>query len=327
MELIEATKSWKNKKIAIIGEALIDRYILGNADSISPDAPVPNVRISKVENYIGAIGLVLQYILSLGGKAEIFTMVGNDFEGEYFMKKIKELGLNLSGILINDDMNTPQITRIKAMNQHLLRLEAGDPVENITEKGNELLSVIETNMRDVDCIIVLDYGATGLFNDSYVQLLLKSLQKDHSNVPIIARPNTSNYYVYEDVTLLKINLQKALQNFSIDCCNDTSVNIAGKRILNSTKSGAIFLNYLESESYLFLKGKEKVEKFMPLIRQPVRSFVAVGSAIMAVLGLTYASGVDPVHAVKTSLHAAALSAITPPVQFFNLKTLQDFIKS
>lgn len=327
MELIETTNNWKNKKIAIIGEALIDRYIFGNADSISPDAPVPNVRINKVENYIGAIGLVIQYIISLGGKVELFTLVGNDFEGEYFIKKIKGLGLRHSGILINEDMNTPQITRIKAMNQHLLRLETDVSIENIAEKGNEFLSIIESNMGDIDCIIILDYGATGLFNDSYIQLLLRSLKRDHSKVPIIARPNMSNYYIYENIDLLKINLQKALQNFAINCCNDTSVSIVGKRILSSTKSRAVFLNYLETESYLFLKDQEKVEKFKPFLNQPVRSFVAAGSSIMAVLGLAYASELNPINAVKTALYAAVLSAITSPVQFFDLKALQDFMKS
>ncbi|MHA1658300.1 MAG: PfkB family carbohydrate kinase, partial [Promethearchaeota archaeon] len=121
MTLVDEIKKWKNKKILIIGEALIDKYIFGMTDRISPDAPVPNVKIEKSKAYLGGIGLVLKYIKSLGGIPEICTIVGNDYEGDYFLKEIKKLNINSSGILIEDNLSTPQITRIKAMNQHLLR--------------------------------------------------------------------------------------------------------------------------------------------------------------------------------------------------------------
>ena len=70
-----------NKKILVIGEALVDRYISGHADKISPDAPVPNVKIERYDTYIGAIGLVIQFIKSLGGIPEICSIVGEDYEG------------------------------------------------------------------------------------------------------------------------------------------------------------------------------------------------------------------------------------------------------
>ena len=108
------------------------------ADRISPDAPVPNVKINKTETYLGAIGLVLQYIKSLGGKPEICTIVGDDFGGDFFVKKIKQLNVDPSNIIIAEEINTPQITRIKAMDQHLLRLEtdykAEIPQNYINEK-------------------------------------------------------------------------------------------------------------------------------------------------------------------------------------------------
>jgi fructose-1-phosphate kinase PfkB-like protein len=116
-----------------------------------------------------------------------------------------------------------------------------------------------------------------------------------------------------------------LNQFSIDCCNETSVSIVGKRILNSTRCKNVFLNYLETDSYLFTKNQERVEVFNPILDQPVRSFVAVGSAIMAVLGLTFAANIPVSEAINTSLYAATLSAISPPVNFFSAKELSEFI--
>jgi len=325
MALIDEISKWNSKKVLVIGDALIDKYIFGYTDKISPDAPVPNVKIEKSSVYIGATGLVLQFIQSLGGIPEICTIVGNDFEGDFYLKKIKELNVNSTGILVDENLRTPQITRIKAMNQHLLRLETdynGDISQPIIKRFKDL---INNKSQDIGAILILDYGLKGIFKDLFIQNLLRDLKENYKNIPIIVRPTKFNYYLYENVDLIKINLQKALDTFSIDCCNETSITIAGKRILNSSKCKNILLNYLELDSYLFSKEDEKVEKFNPILQQPVRSYVAVGSVIMAGLGLSFASGISVHDGVKLSLFAAALTASLPPVEFYGVKKLQDFI--
>jgi len=249
MTLIEEISKWKNKKVLVIGDALIDKYIFGFTDRISPDAPVPNVKIESTDTFIGAIGLVLQFIQSLGGIPEVCTIIGNDFEGDFFLKKIKELKLNSSGILVEDKIDTPQITRIKAMNQQLLRLETdynSEISQSIKEKFNDLIA---NKSQDIGAILILDYGLKGLFDDLFIQKLLLFLRENFKKIPIIARPTIYNYYLYENVDLIKMNLQKALDTFSINCCNETSVIIAGKRLLNSSKCKNVLLNYYRYKFY------------------------------------------------------------------------------
>ena len=327
MSQIESIEEWKQKKILIIGEALVDNYIYGYADRISPDAPVPNVKVERNETYIGAIGLVLQYVKSLGGIPEVCTVIGNDFEGDFFLKNIKNLDIDPSGILVDESIKTPQITRIKALNQHVLRLEtdyANEISKNIIEK---FYNKIESRSQDIDSILVLDYGTGGLFKDIFIQNLLSKLKEYYKNIPIIVRPTISNFYLYEDVDLIKMNLQKALETFSIDCCNETSILIAGKKILNSSKCRNVLLNYVELDSYLFSKNFEKVEKIKPILQQPALSYVAVGSVIMAILGLSFASKVPVSNGVRIALSAAALTASLPPVEFYNSDKLNNFIVS
>jgi len=327
MSHIDKIKEWKQKKVLIIGEALVDKYILGYADRISPDAPVPNIKIETSETYIGAIGLVLQYIKSLGGIPEVCTVIGNDFEGDFFLKKIKELNINSSGIIIDESIKTPQITRVKAFNQQVLRLETDynrEISETIIEK---FYNIIESRTHDVGSILVLDYGTGGLFKDIFIQNLLHRLKKQYKNIPILVRPTRSNYYLYESVDLIKMNLQKALDTFSIDCCNETSILIAGKRILNSSKCKNVLLNYLELDSYLFFKDLEKVKKIEPILQQPVNSYVAVGSVIMAILGLSFATHIPVSSGVRIALSAAALTASLPPVEFYTNDKLSNYIIS
>jgi len=83
--------------------------------------------------------------------------------------------------------------------------------------------------------------------------------------------------------------------------------------------------YLELDSYLFSKDNESVEQIKPILKQPVRSYVAVGSVIMATLGLTYASEISALNGVKIALNAAALTASLPPVEFYNSTKLGDYI--
>lgn len=327
MTLIDEISKWKGKRVLIIGDALIDKYIFGYTDRISPDAPVPNVKIENNNAYIGATGLVLQYVQSLGGIPEVCTIIGNDYEGDFFLKKIKELNIDISGILVNENIGTPQITRIKAMNQHLLRLETdynGDISQPIIEQYKDL---INNRSKEIGAILILDYGLKGIFEDIFIRNLLIDLRKNYENVPVIVRPTKFNYYLYENVDLIKINLQKALDTFSIDCCNETSVTIAGKRILNSSRCQNLLLNYLELDSFLFSRDNEKVEKINPILNQSVRSYVAVGSVIMAVLGLSFASEISVLDGIKISLFAAALTATLPPVEFYNTEKLYDYIKS
>ncbi|MFW9827329.1 MAG: bifunctional heptose 7-phosphate kinase/heptose 1-phosphate adenyltransferase [Candidatus Thorarchaeota archaeon] len=327
MTLIDEISKWDSKKLLIIGDALIDKYIFGYTDKISPDAPVPNVKIEKNISYIGATGLVLQFIKSFGGTPEVCTIIGNDYEGEFYLKSVKELEIDSSGIIIDKSVKTPQITRIKAMNQHLLRLET-DYDNSISGKViDDFKDIIINKSKDIGAILILDYGLEGIFTDVFIQNLLQLLKEHYESVPIIVRPTIKNYYLYENVDLIKMNLQKALDTFSIDCCNETSVTIAGKRILNSSRCRNLLLNYLELDSYLFTREFEKVQKIPPIIQQPIRSYVAVGSVIMAVLGLAFASKTPILEAVKLSLNAAALTATRPPVDFFKTKLLNEYIKN
>jgi len=326
MSLIDGL-DFRNKKILVIGEASIDKYIIGSANSISPDAPVPNIKIEQNLNYIGGVGLVIQYIKSLGGIPEVCTIVGNDYDGNFFLKKVKELNIESSGIIIEDNMYTPQITRIRAMNQQILRLETDYSIKISQNVMKKIFNVVETRSSEVESILILNYGIGDLFEDLFIQNLLIKLKRAYKNVPIIARPNSKNYYMYDNVDLIKMNLDKALNAFSIDCCNETSVSIVGKKILNSTKSKNVLLSFLDSESYLITKDTEKILIYKPIIKGPVRSYVSVGSVIMAILSLCYAAKIPVSDGVKIALCGAALSATLPPVEFFNFEKLKNYIQS
>ncbi|MHA1336508.1 MAG: hypothetical protein ACTSPW_12280, partial [Promethearchaeota archaeon] len=229
MTLIDLIDQWKNREILIIGEAIVDKYIIGHPRGISPDAPVPDIRIEKIDQYLGGIGLTTQFIKSLGGIPKVCTIIGNDYEGNYYLTKLKELNIDTNFIIKVDSISTPQITRIKAMNQHLLRLENDYNAEIPEYSRKEILNSLSGISDNIETILILNYGVGSFFSDKFVRSILIELEKKFKNIPILARPDISNYYLFENIDLIKINLFKALSAFSIDCCTETSINIVGKK--------------------------------------------------------------------------------------------------
>ncbi len=327
MNFQEIIETWKDKKILIIGEALLDKYIYGVANKISPDAPVPNIKIEKTDIFLGGIGLVTKFIKSLGGTPIPCTAVGNDFEGSYFLQELHNLNIDSSHVISAKGIKTPQITRIKAMDQHVLRLETNYEKEIPSQTSESICNSACSISDSVDAILFLNYGLGGLFNEQFITTLLTRLKTVYNKVPIIARPNFDNYYLYEDVDLIKMTLFKALQTSSIECCTETSISIVGKKIITNTRAKNVFFNDIESTSYLFSKNSERIEKIEIKLKNPIRSYIAVGSTIMAVLGLACAAKASPMEAVNLALHAALYSASVPPIEFFNSETLLFHLNS
>jgi rfaE bifunctional protein kinase chain/domain len=323
MGLVEQIDKWKDKKVLLIGESLVDKYITGFANKISPDAPVPNIRVEEHNSFLGGVGLVLKFIKSLGGIPKICTIVGNDNDGKFFLNRVKKLNIDSSSIIVDKNISTPQITRIKSMNQHLLRLET-DYSQKFSKKSKEkLLKHIKDGYDEIDSIVILDYGIGDMFDDIFITTMLNHI-KDSYRCPISVRPNSENYYLYEDMDLIKMTLHKAMRAFSIECCTETSVQIVGRRILNSTNCKNVLLNDIESNSYLFSKS-EKLNEIESILKSPVRSYVAVGSVIMAVLGLSLGANLSVESAAKLALYASTYSAIIPPVKYFNQDDFKKFL--
>ncbi len=324
MGLVEQIDKWKDKRVLLIGESLVDKYITGFANKISPDAPVPNIRVEAHNSFLGGVGLVLKFIQSLGGKPTLCTIVGNDNDGKFFLNRVKELEIDSSSIVVDKNISTPQITRIKSMNQHLLRLET-DYSQKFSEKSKEkLLNHIKDNDNEIDSIIILDYGIGDMFDDLFITTILNQI-KDTYTCPISVRPSSENYYLYEDVDVIKMTLHKAMRAFSIECCTETSVQIVGRRILNSTNCKDVLLNDIESSSYLFSRS-EKLKEIESILESPVRSYVAVGSVIMAVLGLSLGANLSVEDATRLALYASTYSAVVPPVKYFNQDDFKKFLE-
>lgn len=203
------------KKIAVIGDVMIDSYLWGKAERISPEAPVPIVMVVHRESRPGGAANVAINIKSMGAEPLILALVGDDEKGHEFSKIISRMGLNTNGIIFHPGRKTTVKHRIIASNQHLLRVdeEITNPISGQVEKD-----FIEHCLRFLveykpDAIIFEDYDK-GNITPAIIDAIVDFANK--KNIPTLVDPKKRNFSSYRNVTLFKPNFKELVEGAKID---------------------------------------------------------------------------------------------------------------
>jgi D-beta-D-heptose 7-phosphate kinase/D-beta-D-heptose 1-phosphate adenosyltransferase len=314
---------FRGKRVLCVGEAVVDKRLLGETSRLSPDGPVPIVDISREEQTHGAFGLVAEHILALGGDAIMCSVVGRDPEGQFFLDQMANLNLGTKGIF-QSEVSTPQITRIESRGHQMLRLERMYECARGARTGidQRILEFVAATIDRADVLLFLDYN-TGLLGPELVPGIIR-LAVDRG-VPIIARPSAPTFTCYQDATIAKMSLSVASGITGISVMNPTSMNIIGKKILHDVGCRALYLSWLESTSYLFTSGGVEPLPAPPRLGGSIRSWKNVGSASLAALALAAGATPDLRAVVRVGHVAGGLSAIQPDEGILTLEELRGGI--
>jgi D-beta-D-heptose 7-phosphate kinase/D-beta-D-heptose 1-phosphate adenosyltransferase len=312
-------KEFRNKRILIIGDMIVDQYIIGTASRISPDAPVPLIDVSNEQNLPGSLQIVMEKILRLGGDVDVISCVGNDFEGQTILKQISDLNVGIKGI-IQIPTPTPKITRIKANNQQLIRLEKRYIFSNqqIQEINARFVELLADRIEKCDAILILDYDL-GLLNSILISQILTLSHE--ANKPVIVRPEDQKYYLYRDVALITMNQTIASKATGIPPINDTSFRIMGTKIQNQVNAKGVYIPWIEGDSYIFQPNE--IEKIPSLLKFPGKYIGNIGPTIHAILALMLALQKSPLDAIKMAHFAASIAAMTKIPE--DIKNQIDFV--
>ena len=220
--------------ILVIGDVMLDRYIMGDANRLSPEAPVPVVNVNNVNDVLGGAANVANNLASINVNVSLCGLLGAD---GYMYHKIKNLmtiaGINHKGVVVDQDRQTTIKTRIMSDNQQIVRYDVEDTHEYTDGK---LLDYIE-RFNDLDTIIVSDYGK-GVITDK----LMEIISVWNGGVPIIVDPNVNNYDYYKNrIHTITPNISEALFFH-----NDKNLD----------KVGAKMVDYLNCENAIITKGKD-----------------------------------------------------------------------
>jgi rfaE bifunctional protein kinase chain/domain len=284
-------ENFKDKKILVIGDVMIDAYIYGGVSRISPEAPVPIVNWSRSEERLGGAANVALNIKSLGAKPILCSTVGKDSNGERFLNLLEEEGLPNNGIFQVKDKLTTVKTRIIGNHQQLLRIDEEEISFLAKEQEEEFLGMIQELMATgIDAIVFEDYNK-GLLTDS---LIRKCIQLANDlNIITTVDPKKDNFFSYQNVTLFKPNLKELKEGLGVTFDIKTEFNLFEKAIQDLENKLGNKLSFVTlSEHGVYIKeGVESV--LIPAHIRNISDVSGAGDTVISVATLCLAVGASP----------------------------------
>lgn len=195
----------KKTKALVIGDFILDEYIFGDVNRISPEAVVPIVKMNKIDYRLGGAGNVVANIVALGGNARALTLLGNDKEGRIIKSKLSEIGCDISLIKQTDEVTTVLKTRIVSSNSQLLRIDREEYYELPQWYMEEVKNNYPSYFQDINVVIVSDYNK-GAASKELIKVVTD--YANFLNIPIIVDPKGNQIEKYKNVTLCTPNMKE-----------------------------------------------------------------------------------------------------------------------
>ncbi len=275
----------RNKRIAVIGDVMIDRYIWGNVNRISPEAPVPIVEVESESSRLGGAANVANNIVSLGSSALLIGIVGDDFSGKEFRSILESQNAASAGIITDHSRPTTVKTRVIAHHQHVVRIDNEEKKDIGVDIQQKILSALENNIDSIDGIIIEDYNKGVVIKD----LIRSIIDLANKKKKIIAiDPKFNNFFEYKNVTVFKPNKKETEEALGKKLTNDADVLAAGKVLLEKLQAENILMTRSEKGMSLFEKNGNVTH--IPTNARNVADVSGAGDTVIATLTTMLAAG-------------------------------------
>jgi rfaE bifunctional protein kinase chain/domain len=226
--LNDLKKGFDGKRIAVIGDMMLDGYFWGDVKRISPEAPVPVMEVEDEFFRFGGAANVALNILTLGGIPVPVGVIGNDNYGNIFSSLIKEKNIEDDGIIIDNARPTTTKTRVIANNQHVVRIDKESKAYIDHKIESKILAHVENLLNKLDGIILQDYNK-GILTPSLISNIISIANK--KNILVTVDPKFDNFFEYKNVTVFKPNRKETETVLGIRIKSDKDISSAGKDLL------------------------------------------------------------------------------------------------
>ena len=215
----EIFRSFNNLNVLIIGDVMVDSYLWGKVNRISPEAPVPIVSVEKKERRLGGAANVALNIQALGANPILCSVVGVDYEGQAFMELLKGQKLSHKGILKSRDRITTVKTRVIGNSSQLLRVDEEEETDIIPSETQQLITLISYIIQHdkIDVILFEDYNK-GLITAKLISKVVELAKS--KGIPTCVDPKKKNFNFYKGVSLFKPNLKELREGIKMDVSGD-----------------------------------------------------------------------------------------------------------
>ncbi|MCD4788747.1 MAG: hypothetical protein K8R37_02010 [Bacteroidales bacterium] len=295
-DYIKLFESFNNLNVLIIGDVMVDSYLWGEVERISPEAPVPIVSVKKRENRLGGAANVALNVKAMGANPILCSVVGNDLKGNEFIELLRKQEMETVGIIRSSDRITTTKFRVIGNKVQLLRVDE-EIEETLSDKNRQ--EVFERfqeilNKYKIDVIIFQDYDK-GVISEDLIRSMVN--KANELNIPVAVDPKKKNFTAYNNVTLFKPNLKELKDGLKIDFDSKNQLELSNTiNRLRSVINTEIVLVTL-SEDGVFIDYKYDGQKSTKIIPSHVRSISDVsgaGDTVISIASLCLALNIDPV---------------------------------
>jgi D-beta-D-heptose 7-phosphate kinase/D-beta-D-heptose 1-phosphate adenosyltransferase len=304
--LTELLAAMRGRKIAVLGDVMLDRYLLGDTERISPEAPVPVVTVTGRRLALGGAANVAANVVAIGSEAALVGVTGNDRDGEALRGEMTRAGLDPKWLLAVDDRPTTSKTRVMARGQQVVRIDEED---DATVEGKALTDLIELTERAIawaDVVLFEDYNkgvlAPGLIRAAMTAATARKL-------PTVVDPKFSSFFDYAGATLFKPNrreLSSAVPGIDLGSASD--LQQAVERL-----GAAHLLLTLGAGGMVLVTRGERTPHLIESLARTVFDVSGAGDTVTAWAGTALAAGATAIEAAEIANLAASVEVTKPGV--------------
>jgi D-beta-D-heptose 7-phosphate kinase/D-beta-D-heptose 1-phosphate adenosyltransferase len=302
-KLRSLVRRFAGTRVLVIGDLMLDQFVWGDVSRISPEAPVPIVRVRRQEARPGGAGNVVSNVVALGGRADACGFVGDDLAGRALCTALVTAGGGLAGVVRSRGLGTTSKTRVIAHSQQVVRFDQDPDLDGIPSRlAGRLRTWVASHARRYRVIVVSDYGKGVVTPELLADLA--ALRRRHGFAYVID-PKRPNFPHYRGASLVKPNLGEASVAAGVEIEDRASLDTAGARLLERWSADAILISRGEAGMTLF-KPKARARHF-PTAAQEVYDVTGAGDTVLAACALALAAGGSFEEAARLANQAAGIA--------------------
>ena len=314
----DAISTFKNKRVLVVGDIMLDRWTFGDVVKISPEAPVPVVRKTEESVTLGGAGNVANNLAALGARVFLSGVIGDDNNKKTVLRLLKESGVNTDAILVDRARPTTEKHRVIAKNGHqLFRLDVETTDHLDMTQEHRLYTRIAPLIKKSDVLILSDY-AKGVFSRKLAQTIITSAKKARKLVLADFKPKHKLYF--RDADIVSPNLEEAREMTGLD-----RIDEIGTRLARDLRAHVALTRGEEGISVFRYKGR-KPAYHVPGKRIRMFDVAGAGDTVIATLALGIASGLELEAAAVLANEAGAITVQKPGTATLSLEELASAFK-
>jgi len=289
----------KHPKVLVVGDLMIDHYLWGKCERISPEAPVQVVAIEKETSVLGGAGNVINNLSALGAKVSVFSVIGHDSNAEELKKMFREIDVNIENLVVEEGRNTSKKSRIIASQQQVVRYDKESTDDILKSSQSKIIENFKNTISTYDMVLLSDYGK-GVLTNELTRTLIDIANEN--NIKVLVDPKGTDYTKYLGAYLLTPNKKEAIEASEIKIKDEKTLLEAIIKLKKECDLSVSLITLSEDGIAIY---DDELRKH-PTVAREVYDVTGAGDTVIASLGFSLACGYDIDKAVKFSNLAAGV---------------------